>query len=211
AKAPAVLAALELSVPPQSQTLQQPPANVAPALVPTGATGSAASGDGLEISLPGLRQAAIAADAAARARPASPAYQAPVRQVAVVLQQGLKSGADRFHIRLYPAELGRVDVKLEIAHDKIVHALVTVEKIETLQALERDSHSLQQALEQAGLRADADSLSFRHGRMGGQATSSEGENARPDDGSEIDGNPDELAVEESQPRRRHDGLLDLEV
>ncbi len=75
----------------------------------------------------------------------------PIGQVPMTI--GLRSlrGSNEFQIRLDPAELGRIDVKLEIdkAHGRVMTHLV-VDRPETLALLQRDSGQLQQALSQAG-------------------------------------------------------------
>jgi flagellar hook-length control protein FliK len=67
---------------------------------------------------------------------------------------GLRSlnGSNEFQIWLDPAELGRIDVKLEIdkARGTVMTHLV-VDRPETLAMLQRDASQLQQALSQAGL------------------------------------------------------------
>ena len=81
-------------------------------------------------------------------------------QVAVRIQKAISEGNDRIHIRLKPAALGRVDVKLEVTHDGRVMAVVTTDNANTLNMLKQDSRGLTQALQDAGLKADSNSLSF---------------------------------------------------
>lgn len=86
--------------------------------------------------------------------------RSPGIQVAMQLSKAVQNGIDRLAIRLDPAELGRVDVKLEIGHDGRAIALVAAERPETLELLQRDARALERALQQAGLETDSDSLSF---------------------------------------------------
>ncbi|WP_331293277.1 flagellar hook-length control protein FliK [Methylobacterium radiotolerans] len=76
---------------------------------------------------------------------------------------GLRSlrGSNEFQIRLDPAELGRIDVKLEIdkAHGRVMTHLV-VDRPETLALLQRDSGQLQQALSQAGFDPSAGGINL---------------------------------------------------
>ena len=72
-------------------------------------------------------------------------------QISVKITKALQSGVDRISIQLRPAELGRVDVKLEMTHDGRVMTVVTAEKQDTLDLLRRDSSELQRALADAGL------------------------------------------------------------
>ncbi len=84
----------------------------------------------------------------------------PSMAIALQIARNLQKGVNRFDIRLDPAELGRIDVRMEVQKDGHVAAHMTVEQASTLDLLQRDSRSLQQALNDAGLQANADSLSF---------------------------------------------------
>jgi len=81
-------------------------------------------------------------------------------QVAVQIQKAAAQGSDRINIQLKPAELGRVEVQMDVAKDGRVTAVISAERSETLDLLQRDARSLQSALNDAGLRTDSDSLSF---------------------------------------------------
>lgn len=83
----------------------------------------------------------------------------PVDQIKVQLSKSLKDGADTLSVQLHPADLGRVDVKLEMQNGQ-VKATVTADRPETLQMLKKDASGLQQSLNNAGLSTDANSLSF---------------------------------------------------
>jgi flagellar hook-length control protein FliK len=74
-------------------------------------------------------------------------------QISVKVTKALQSGTDRISIQLKPAELGRVDVKLEMTGDGRVMTVVTAEKQDTLDLLRRDSSELQRALQEAGLQS----------------------------------------------------------
>jgi flagellar hook-length control protein FliK len=81
-------------------------------------------------------------------------------QVAVQIQKAAAQGSDRINIQLKPAELGRVEVQMDVAKDGRVTAVISAERSETLDLLQRDARALQNALNDAGLRTDSDSLSF---------------------------------------------------
>lgn len=83
-----------------------------------------------------------------------------VEQVAVQLHKMAKEGSDEITIQLKPVELGKIEIKLEIKADKTVQGTVVVENQATLNMLSKDASSLQRALQDAGLQADAGSLSF---------------------------------------------------
>lgn len=113
---------------------------------------------------------ATATAAAQHAAPAQPA----AHQLAVSITRAAKEGADRIEIHLQPAELGKVDVKLEVGHDGRLLALISAERTDTLEGLRRDVHQLEKALNNAGLNTDRNSFSFAESgrdqqRPGGQA------------------------------------------
>jgi hypothetical protein len=64
-------------------------------------------------------------------------------------------------VELKPAALGRVSAEIEFHDDHRVHVVLSAERPATLDALRSDSRALERALQDAGLRADAGSLSFR--------------------------------------------------
>ena len=139
---------------------------------------------------------------------AAPRPHQPVHQIAVQIQQGLKQGSDLISIRLHPASLGRVEVRMEVGHDKTLQAVIMVEKAETLELLSRDARSLQQALEDAGLTTNQESLTFRHGDTdtngkGGDDTAATGHGDDPDEA--------EGAAAGAAAYSRHDGAIDIHV
>lgn len=69
-------------------------------------------------------------------------------------------GNSRFEIRLDPAELGRIDVRLDVDKHGQVTSHLTVERPATLDMLRRDAPQLQQALEDAGLKTGDGGLQF---------------------------------------------------
>ncbi|MBP2298793.1 flagellar hook-length control protein FliK [Azospirillum picis] len=81
-------------------------------------------------------------------------------QIAVHIKKHAADEVDQFTINLHPAELGRIDIKLDIAPDGRVNAIVAVEKAQTLELLQRDSRGLERALQDAGLQTDSNSLNF---------------------------------------------------
>ncbi|MDH3700686.1 MAG: flagellar hook-length control protein FliK [Alphaproteobacteria bacterium] len=129
-------------------------------------------------------------------------------QVSVQIQKAVGQGVDQIRIQLKPADLGRVDVKLNVAPDGRVNVAVSVENPDTLELLQRDARALQNALQDAGLRTDSDSLQFTlkgHGRdfSGGEDASTPDENAtladqqaQPDQPAELaDGQTGDLRVD----------------
>lgn len=86
--------------------------------------------------------------------------QVPAMAIALQMSKNLQKGSSSFEIRLDPAEMGRIDVRMEVRQDGHITAHMTVDRPETLDLLQRDQRALQQALNDAGLQADADSLNF---------------------------------------------------
>ena len=75
--------------------------------------------------------------------------------------RGLRtSGKSRFEIRLDPAELGRIDVRIDVDRNGQVTSHLTVEKPETLAMLRQDAPQLQRALNDAGLKTGDGGLQF---------------------------------------------------
>jgi flagellar hook-length control protein FliK len=95
-----------------------------------------------------------------------------VEQVLLLLNRNAKSGNDQMTLQLYPAELGSINIKLDLASDGAVRGTVTASNPDTLAMLQNDSSSLERALADAGLRADPGSLQFS---LGGQANDNSGQ------------------------------------
>jgi len=167
--------------------------------------------------------AAPAASAGAPAAHATAMPHSPVRVVAEVplgavpVEIGLKSlaGVNHFEIRLDPAELGRIEVRLEIDEEGGVKAHLTVDKVETLALLQRDSRSLERAFEQAGLKPTDGSvdLSLRDGQSQGQNRQEQGGEQRRDATRGTDPSRDDLdaALKDAPPRRLWRGAAGVDV
>lgn len=109
-----------------------------------------------------------AAAQSANAKRATPQAQQVMQQVTVQVAKAAAQGLDRIQMQLKPADLGRVDIQLEVTHDGRVNAVVQVEKQETLDMMRQDSRQLEQALKDAGLKTDGGSLQFSLRGEGGQ-------------------------------------------
>ncbi len=171
--------------------------------------------DAMKLDVAGVRGTTTQTAANTAAKPATPppparTAQQPAQQVAMQIKQAVKTGTDHIRIQLQPAELGKVDVQLTI-RDDAVQATVTVERPEALEQLQRDSRQLIQGLEDAGLRTNSDSLTFRHGHSGqhdpNSGTSDDNASAQADDQNGAETNEDTS----SNRSRRHDGLISIEA
>ena len=102
----------------------------------------------------------------------------PLNGLALEIAASVKSGKSRFEISLDPAELGRIDVRIDIDRNGQVTSHLTVEKPETLSMLRQDAPQLQRALDDAGLKTGNGGLQFS---LRDQSTS--GQNSGNDPGA----------------------------
>ena len=120
---------------------------------------------------------------AATARSHAPNVPAKVvaDQVAVNIQRAAGAGQDQITLQLRPAELGRIEVKMDMGHDGKMTAVITADKPETLDLLRNDARTLVQSLNDAGLQTDANSLSFN---LKGQDGNADQKSAGQSDGND---------------------------
>lgn len=86
----------------------------------------------------------------------------PATQMVAASMKKLAGNGETTEIRLKldPPELGRVEIKMSFGKDSAVKAVLIAEKPETFMMLQRDAQILERALQDAGLEADGNSLSF---------------------------------------------------
>jgi flagellar hook-length control protein FliK len=113
----------------------------------------------------------------------------PLSGLAMEIAASVKSGKSRFEIRLDPAELGRIDVRIAVDRNGQVTSHLTVEKPETLSLLRQDAPQLQQALNDAGLKTGSGGLQFS---LRDQSQSGQNNNGNQGNG----GQPQRLVVTE---------------
>jgi flagellar hook-length control protein FliK len=94
--------------------------------------------------------------------------QLPTHQLALTVATEARAGTRRFEIRLDPPEMGRIDVKLEMQADGSIRSMMTVERPETFDALNRDARQLERLLTQSGLKLDEGGLQLSMGNDGSQ-------------------------------------------
>ena len=95
----------------------------------------------------------------------------------VHLRTALKQGIDRLNIRLKPASLGQISIKLDVSGNGHVSATITADRPDTLSMLQRDARGLERAFNNAGLQTNQGSLDFNlrgDGRFAGQHSGSNG-------------------------------------
>lgn len=83
-----------------------------------------------------------------------------IEQVAVQLHKAVKEGVEEITVQLKPAELGKIEITLKFGENNSVTGKVVADNQATLNMLQKDSDSLQRALQEAGLQADAGCMEF---------------------------------------------------
>jgi flagellar hook-length control protein FliK len=133
--------------------------------VPTTATPDAA----IDLVAPGNQggTGALQPQFSAAAAPLGPLYvtaatgaAVPLSGLAVEIAASARSGKSHFEIRLDPADLGRIDVRIDVDRNGQVTSHLTVEKPATLSMLRQDAPQLQRALDDAGFKTGDAGLQF---------------------------------------------------
>ncbi|HTJ56283.1 MAG TPA: flagellar hook-length control protein FliK [Devosiaceae bacterium] len=163
--------------------------------IATPASDTSASGTAITPQAAAGLNAATPTAQAAQAAYTPAAAQVNLPQMAYEIAHRAQSGSNQFEIKLDPAEMGRVDVKLAFDSSGAVSAKLTVERPETLALLQRDAGALGQALTQAGLDGSKTSLQFSlsqnpfAGQNGGNG------NGRANSGSQAQASEDDLTID----------------
>ena len=126
-------------------------------IAPTDASAQAASA--VQAPLTNTTSAATASTATLTATAATHAA-VPISGVPIEIAAAIRAGKSRFDISLDPAELGRIDVRINVDRNGQVTSHLTVEKPETLSMLKQDAPQLQRALDDAGFKTGSNGLSF---------------------------------------------------
>lgn len=92
------------------------------------------------------------------------------REMGVEIARHLSAGGDELTVRLNPAEMGRIEVRLSFDEGGTLRAVVAAESAAALDMLRRDSADLGRALTDAGVRADAQSFRFDSRSNGGEGS-----------------------------------------
>ena len=116
----------------------------------------------------------------------------PLGGLAVEIAASAQSGKTRFELRLEPADLGRIDVRIDVDRNGQVTSHLTVEKAETLAILQQDAPQLQQALNDAGLKTGSGGLQFS---LRDQSSYGSGQNGNNNSTS---GNARQLVISEDE-------------
>jgi flagellar hook-length control protein FliK len=101
--------------------------------------------------------------------------QAGLAGFAAAMAQRVQGGGTRFEIRLDPAELGKVQVKLEVSADNRVEAVLSSNRPEVLADMQRGADALRRALSDMGFDVGSGGLSFSLEQgTGGSGTDQDG-------------------------------------
>lgn len=90
----------------------------------------------------------------------SQSFPPVAEQVVVRMRDVVNKDAKQIQISLDPKELGKVDVRMDVANDGRTQITITVDKKETLELLQRDRVSLEKALAEMGMKTDSGSMNF---------------------------------------------------
>lgn len=124
---------------------------------PIEAVSTTLDGTGATSVISGQEVVAPANDQANRAPPLTPQN---IPMLAATMMRRLDSGSKQFTMRLDPPELGQVEVRLTVAADKKVRAVVSADRPEALADLVRSARELMRALAEAGLDLEDNGLTF---------------------------------------------------
>jgi len=142
-------------------------------------------------------QGQTAAEKASNTQKPEAAGRTVVDQISVKISKAIQAGSDKITIQLRPANMGRVEVKLEMIQDNRLSAMVVADSKETLDLLQKDSRELQRALQDAGLHAESGDLNFSLRGEENQAQKDGDASPRPLSGDEDLAELEEMIVEEA--------------
>ena len=158
-------------------------------------------------------QSQSAAEQANNSQKQAPSGRTVVDQVSVKITKAIQGGNDKITIQLRPANMGRVEVKMELTQDNHLTVLIVADNRETLELLKDDARGLQRALAEAGLQTDAGDMNFNLRGQDGQdqdgKAPSRGGAFVEDDVVILDENIIEEAVVASDGRVLANGRIDI--
>ncbi|MBI4969288.1 MAG: flagellar hook-length control protein FliK [Rhodospirillales bacterium] len=137
-----------------------------------------------------------------------------IDQVSVQIDKAAKDGLDRITIKLHPESLGKIEVRLDMGQDGRINATIVADRPDTLDALRKDSRDLERALQDAGLKADANSLNFSlKGEREAERQNQFGKNGRQTGrGFALDeAEPEAIAATAGRPRAYGRRGVDIQV
>lgn len=154
----------------------------------TGSTGGTGSGSSAGLSSSsGVEASTFTRSLASSQSPSGPTgpfagptgTPSPASQVAVFLGRQDGKGLQNVRINLNPAELGQVEARLTIRNGE-VRAQITVETAKALEALTRDRHVIEHALERSGLKLEQGGVTLALAEKGSESAFTSDGGATPD-------------------------------
>ena len=130
------------------------------------------------------------------------------QQMGVEIARKVEAGEDTLRVRLSPENLGKVEVTLSFDDGGKLHATVRAESAHALDLLRQDMPDLGRSLDQAGIRADAQSFRFESRSEGGNAQSQQ-QNGQNSPGNQLAGNDEPETTDIAYRSIRGDGQVDL--
>lgn len=133
------------------------------------------------------------------------------RELGVEIARHTRDGRDSLTIRLDPAEMGEIHIRLQFDDKGTMRAHVTAESAAALDMLRRDSGDLARALGDAGVRTDGQSFQFEarsqgRGDQQGQQNRPEAHSGATTARSEAEGDD---GAQPARAKRLGSGSLDL--
>lgn len=158
-------------------------------------------------------QAAAAVTASAPSQNNATDAAVPVAGVAFEITSKVMSGKNQFDIRLDPAELGRIHVRLDVDREGNVVTHMIADRPDTLDMLRKDTAGLERALQDAGLKTSDNSLQFslRDQQANQQQNDNGGSNSARIVVEDEQANINEPAVRNYAAYRSQAGGLDIRV
>ena len=99
-----------------------------------------------------------------------------VEQVKINIVKSAVKGIDKIDISLKPQELGNIEIKMQLAKDGRLNAHIVASRPETVEMLQKETSTLEQAFRDAGFQMEDGSLSFSL-RDDGQANENKEKNS----------------------------------
>ncbi|MEI6574257.1 MAG: flagellar hook-length control protein FliK [Alphaproteobacteria bacterium] len=141
----------------------------------------------------------------------------PYSRVPMEIGLAALEGQRSIQVRLSPADLGTIDIALDVSDQSEATAHISADDPRTLAMLKQDAPFIRQALEQTGLSTNSDSLNFSL-RQDGQSNARQNPNEqRPSSARSqkqdplSDNNTPMSASPPAAPLRRMNNLLDLNI
>jgi flagellar hook-length control protein FliK len=132
------------------------------------------------------------------------------------IQKAMVNQETHFKMQLHPKELGRVDVQLQFAEDGKLMTIISADRADTLNLLQKDAANLHRMLQNAGLNSDAGGMEFNlRGEQdpnNGQGEFGQRANGYPDGGAdELSAQDVMAAIDHNQEQLIALGRIDLTV